>query len=50
MELFNGRPENMEGRLPREVRTYEFLDSLGIEYVRTDHASNTQVISINLFS
>ncbi len=24
MELFNGRPENMEGRLPREVRTYEF--------------------------
>ena len=22
MELFNGRPENMDGRLPREVRTY----------------------------
>jgi len=37
MELFNGRPENMEGRLPREVRTYDLLDSLGIEYVRTDH-------------
>ncbi|MBQ7582230.1 MAG: prolyl-tRNA synthetase associated domain-containing protein [Lachnospiraceae bacterium] len=38
MELYTGRPENMEGRLPREVRTYDFLDDLGIEYKRTDHA------------
>ncbi|MCR5268709.1 MAG: prolyl-tRNA synthetase associated domain-containing protein [Lachnospiraceae bacterium] len=38
MELYTGRPENMEGRLPREVRTYDFLDDLGIEYQRTDHA------------
>ena len=37
MELYNGRPTNTEGRLPREVRTYDFLDSLGIEYLRTDH-------------
>ena len=37
MELFRGRPENIEGRLPREVRTYDFLDHLGIEYLRTDH-------------
>jgi Ala-tRNA(Pro) deacylase len=37
MELFNGRPEDIEGRLPREVRTYDFLDSLGISYQRTDH-------------
>ncbi len=37
MELYNGRPENTEGRLPREVRTYDLLDSLGIEYKRTDH-------------
>ncbi|MBQ6377118.1 MAG: prolyl-tRNA synthetase associated domain-containing protein [Lachnospiraceae bacterium] len=37
MELFDGRPENTEGRLPREVRTYDFLDSLGISYQRTDH-------------
>ena len=37
MELFKGRPENTEGRLPREVRTYDLLDSLGIEYIRTDH-------------
>lgn len=37
MELFDGRPENVEGRLPREVRTYDFLDSLGIKYKRMDH-------------
>ena len=37
MELYHGRPEDTEGRLPREVRTYDFLDRLGIEYMRTDH-------------
>ena len=37
MELFNGRPDNTEGRLEREIRTYDFLDGLGIEYRRTDH-------------
>ena len=37
MELYRGRPESTEGRLPREVRTYDFLDSLGIEYLRTYH-------------
>ncbi len=37
MELYNGRPENTEGRLPREIRTYDYLDGLGIEYQRTDH-------------
>ena len=37
MELYNGRPENTEGRLPREIRTYDYLDKLVIEYKRTDH-------------
>ena len=37
MILYDGRPENTEGRLPREIRTYDFLDALGIEYKRTDH-------------
>ncbi len=37
MELFDGRPENTDGRLPREIRTYDYLDELGIEYKRTDH-------------
>ena len=37
MELYTGRPENTEGRLPREIRTYDYLDRLGIRYQRTDH-------------
>ena len=37
MELYTGRPENTEGRLPREIRTYDFLDRLGIPFQRTDH-------------
>ena len=37
MELYTGRPETAEGRLPREIRTYDYLDGLGIGYQRTDH-------------
>ena len=37
MELYKGRPDNTNDRLPREVRTYDFLDELEIEYERTDH-------------
>ena len=37
MELYTGRPDNTEGRLEREIRTYDYLDRLGIEYQRTDH-------------
>lgn len=37
MELYKGRPENTEGRQEREIRVYDFLDKLGIEYERTDH-------------
>ena len=32
-----GRPADETGRLPREIRTYDFLDALGIPYQRTDH-------------
>ncbi len=37
MELFDGRPENTDGRLDREIRTYDYLDALEIQYKRTDH-------------
>ncbi len=37
MELYKGRPENETGRLEKEIRVYDFLDNLGIEYERTDH-------------
>ena len=35
MELLNGRPA--EQRLDKEMRVYDFLDSLGIQYQRVDH-------------
>jgi len=37
MELIFGRPEDCTGRLAKEVRVYDLLDSLGIEYHRIDH-------------
>ncbi len=43
MELHYGRPDSMEGREDREIRVYDYLDQLGIEYWQTDHemAANT---------
>ena len=38
LELYHGRPEDCTGRLEKEVRTYDLLDKLGIEFWRTDHA------------
>lgn len=35
--LLKGRPENDEGRLEKEIRTYDLLDRLSIEYERVDH-------------
>lgn len=37
MELVKGRPTDCSGRLEREVRVYDLLDKMGIEYERTDH-------------
>ena len=37
MTLELSRPASTEGRLKKEVRTYDFLDKLGIEYYRVDH-------------
>ncbi len=37
MELQNGRPADCSGRLDKEIRVYDLLDSLGIEYQRVDH-------------
>jgi Ala-tRNA(Pro) deacylase len=42
MQLVKGRPENTDDRLAKEVRVYDLLDSLSIEYERVDHeAANT---------
>lgn len=37
MELVKGRPLDETNRLPKEIETYDFLDSLGVEYDRIDH-------------
>lgn len=39
MELIveKGRPVSAEGRLEKELRVYDLLDSLGIQYERVDH-------------
>ena len=42
MELVKGRPADESGRLEKEIKTYDLLDSLQIEYERVDHeALNT---------
>ncbi len=38
MELVLGRPELVEGRLNKEIRVYDFLDSIGVRYERIDHS------------
>lgn len=37
LKLVKGRPVTNDGRLEKEIRTYDLLDSLGIEYERVDH-------------
>ena len=37
MELWKGRPLDSQGRTEPEMRVYDLLDELGMEYWRTDH-------------
>lgn len=37
LELVKGRPLNCEGRQEKEIRVYDLLDRLEVEYYRTDH-------------
>lgn len=45
MKLEKGRPTEIAGREEKELRVYDFLDSLSIEYMRVDHeaADNMEV-------
>lgn len=36
-KLVKGRPKDISGRLDKEIRVYDFLDSLNVEYERIDH-------------
>ena len=35
--VYDGRPEDESDRLPKEIRTYDLLDSLNVPYKRVDH-------------
>ena len=35
--LENGRPQNTNGRLKKEIKVYDYLDNLSIQYDRVDH-------------
>jgi len=35
--VYKGRPQDSAGRLDKEIRVYNLLDELGIEYFRIDH-------------
>ena len=37
MELVYGRPATNEGRLEKEIRCYDLLDHLGVEFQRINH-------------
>ena len=47
MQLLNGRPQNCEDRLLKEIKCYDFLDKLNINYLRVDHneADNMEICS-----
>ncbi|MCI8455034.1 MAG: prolyl-tRNA synthetase associated domain-containing protein [Lachnospiraceae bacterium] len=41
--VYTARPEFSEGRLPKELRAYDLLDSLHIPYTRMDHAATATI-------
>lgn len=45
MELYDGRPQNTEGRQEREIAVYDLLDQLEISYQRTDHAEADTMVA-----
>ena len=47
MELIKGRPANESDRLAKEIRVYDLLDKLGMEYYRTDHEPATTMVVCN---
>lgn len=47
LTLYKGRLDDVSERLDKQIRTYDFLDSLEIEYDRADHeaADNYELLS-----
>lgn len=38
LTIYKGRPADITGRQEREIRVYDLLDRIGVEYERLDHA------------
>lgn len=47
MEIQNGRPKDLTGRLEKEIRVYDLLDRLDIVYQRTDHIATDTMKECN---
>ena len=47
MVLYKGSTVLIQCRLDKEIRVYDLLDSLGIEYVRTDHEQTDTMEACN---
>ena len=37
LEIFKGRPKNTDNREEKEIKAYDLLDKLSVEYFRVDH-------------
>ena len=46
MVLEKGRPAECEGRLDKELRCYDFLEQLGLEYWTLDHKEPAETMEI----
>lgn len=49
MLLSKGRPSNETGRPEKEIKVYDILDSLGIEYYRIDHEPAAYGMDVEFF-
>ncbi|MBE5971639.1 MAG: prolyl-tRNA synthetase associated domain-containing protein [Lachnoclostridium sp.] len=43
--LYNGTPEDLSDRLPKEIRTYDLLDFLHVPFSRLDHDETASIES-----
>ena len=50
MSVEKGRPTDTSGRLDKEIKSYDFLDTLGIAYDRVDHEAAFTMEACNAVS
>lgn len=49
LELMNGRPDDCSGRLEKEIKAYDLLDSLKVPFQRVDHeAAMTMEVCVDI--